>query len=247
MTTTIEDLLKRRGSWLKGAGGNRHIAEQRAGLTRRIAAHYSVFESLRDHVLHGASGLEHPDHRQLAADLIDHMQDLGLVDCEETGKPIPNAAAKRFMSGGWLEELAYLAAVEAGAHEAVFGQSVGWSVGNYGGENEIDLILRHDDMLGFVSCKALRSVLNIEDRKQRNRLMDAVHEADNLADHFGRPGERVAVLVTTDLHDEMRGVPRYAALMGKAAVLDVRIIPLEELGWDRLVTALAQLWSDRNS
>jgi hypothetical protein len=75
--------------------------------------------------------------------------------------------------------------------------------------------------------------------------MDAIHEADNLADHFGQPGERVAVLVTTDLHDEMRGVPRYAALMGKAAVLDVRIIPLEELGWERLVTAIGDLWHER--
>ena len=246
MANSIEDLLKRRGAWLKGTGGDRQLASARAGLTRRIAEHYPVFEQLRDHVLHGTAELEHAEHRRLAADLIDYMEDLGLVTCEQTGKPTPHVAGKRFMSGGWLEELAYLAAVEAGAHEALFGQSVGWSVGDYGGENEIDLIVRRDDMLGFVSCKALRSVLNTEDRKQRNRLMDAVHEADNLADHFGRPGERVAVLVTTDLHDEMRGVPRYTALMGKAAVLDVRIIPLEELGWDRLVQALSQLWSDRN-
>jgi hypothetical protein len=54
----------------------------------------------------------------------------------------------------------------------------------------------------------------------------------------------VAVLVTTDLFDELRGVPRYNALMGKAAVLDVRIIPLEELQWDKLVQALAGLWDE---
>ena len=67
--------------------------------------------------------------------------------------------------------------------------------------------------------------------------------------HFGvrLDDERVAVLVTTDLHDELRGVPRYAALMGKAAILDVRIIPLEELGWDRLVSALSELWAERQS
>ena len=52
---------------------------------------------------------------------------------------------------------------------------------------------------------------------------------------------REAVLVTTDLIDEMRDMPRYTALMGKAAVLDVRIIALEELAWHRLVTAFSEL------
>jgi hypothetical protein len=245
MAHSIESLLKRRGAWLKGNGGDRGLAEARSGLTRRIAEHYPVFEQLRDHVLHGGAPLEQDDHRDLARDLVSHMEDLGLVTCETTGKAIPHLSGKKFMSGGWLEELAFLAAVEAGAHEALFGQNVGWSAHGYSGENEIDLIVRRDETLGFVSCKALRSMLNVEDRKQRNRLMDAIHEADNLADHFGQPGERVAVLVTTDLHDEMRGVPRYAALMGKAAVLDVRIIPLEELGWERLVTAIGDLWHER--
>jgi hypothetical protein len=135
--------------------------------------------------------------------------------------------------------------MDAGADEAFYGQVIGWSVKGFTGENEIDLIMRKENSMGFVSCKALRSVLDMHDRKQRNRLMDAVHEADNLADHFGRPGECVAVLVTTDLHDEIRGVPRYNALMGKAAVLDVRLIPLEELGYDKLVTALGGMWTQK--
>jgi hypothetical protein len=244
MTVSIEDLLQRRGAWLKGPGGDRHLAAARAGLTRRIADHYPVFERLRDSLLRDAFDPPDPGQSHIAADLVAHLQRFGLVTAEAAGRPVAHVAGKRFISGGWLEELAYLAAVEAGADEALYGQIVGWSAGGYAGENEIDLILRRDERLGFVSCKALRSMLNIEDRKQRNRLMDALHEADNLADHFGRPGERVAILVTTDLHDEMRGVPRYAALMGKAAVLDVRIIPLEELAWDRLVGAFSRLWTD---
>jgi len=71
--------------------------------------------------------------------------------------------------------------------------------------------------------------------------MDALHEADNLVDHFGAPSDRVAILVTADLIDEVRNQPRYMALMGKAAVLEVRVIPLEELGWDKLVAALSEL------
>ncbi len=101
--------------------------------------------------------------------------------------------------------------------------------------------MRRGSKLAFVSCKALRSELDMNDRKHRNRLMDAVHEADNLADHFGREGERVAVLVTTDLFDELKNMPRYQALMGKAAVLDVRVIALEELQWDKLVTAFREI------
>jgi hypothetical protein len=132
--------------------------------------------------------------------------------------------------------------MDAGADEAFYGQVLGWTVKGYTGENEIDLIMRKQGRLGFVSCKALRSQLDMHDRKQRNRLMDAVHEADNLADHFGRPGECVAVLVTTDLHDEIKGAPRYNALMGKAAVLDVRLISLEDLNYVKLVSALANMW-----
>ena len=149
--------------------------------------------------------------------------------------------ARRFITGGWLEELAWLAAIEAGADEARYSQLVGWEAGGYTGENEIDVIFRKGDRLGFISCKALRSSLMSSDRKHRGRMMDAVHEADNLADHFGQHGERVGVLVTTDLFDEDRGQARYEALMGKAAVLDVRIIPLEDLHWTRLVKVMQYL------
>ncbi|HHN73579.1 MAG TPA: DUF1887 family protein, partial [Thermopetrobacter sp.] len=152
-----------------------------------------------------------------------------------------DAAARRFLTGGWLEELAWLAAMEAGADEAIYAQGLGWRIGEYYGENEIDVIVRKSDQLGFVSCKALQSEFNSESKKHRNRLMDALHEADNLCDHFGREGERVGILVTTDLIDEARNQPRYMALMGKAAVLDVRIIPLEELEWDPLVAAIGEI------
>jgi hypothetical protein len=168
-----------------------------------------------------------------------------LVVKEEHGHAICEVAGRRYLSGGWLEELAWVAAMDAKADEAFYGQCIGWSVKGFHGENEIDLIMRRQGTLGFVSCKALRSELDMHDKKHRNRLMDAVHEADNLCDHFGKPGERVAVLVTTDLHDEIRGVPRYNALMGKAAVLDVRIISLEELGYDHLVAALAGMWDEK--
>jgi len=132
--------------------------------------------------------------------------------------------------------------MHAGADEGLYAQCVGWEVKGFRGENEIDVILRKGERLAFISCKALQSDFDSSNRKLRNRLMDALHEADNLCDHFGRGDDRVGVLVTSDLYDELRGDrPRYQALMGKAAIFDVRIIPLEELEWTRLVQAMGDL------
>ena len=245
-SSTIELLLKHRGAWLKSVKGNEVEAQQRATLSRLIAHDYMRFENLRDMIVNLALATtreeqdviyEHPQ----MAHLLSHMERTGLIREEQFGGVRVDTKARRYLSGGWLEELVWLAANEAGADEAVFGQVVGWEVKGFTGENEIDLLMRKDDRLAFISCKALRSELDINDKKHRNRLMDAVHEADNLADHFGKQGEKVAVVVTTDLFDEFKNTPRYHALMGKAAVLDVRVIALEELGWDKLVDAMREL------
>ena len=250
---SIEALLSARGAWLKGDTGDQEEAMARKALTCMIADHYRQFEEVRNRIFRATeSFMRHveiipetlsPEGHDLVAKMLQHK----LVVKEEHGHEICEVAGRRYLSGGWLEELAWLAAIDAGADEAFYGQVIGWSVKGFHGENEIDLIMRKTGILGFVSCKALRSELDMHDKKHRNRLMDAVHEADNLCDHFGKPGERVAVLVTTDLHDEIRGAPRYNALMGKAAILDVRIIPLEELRYDRLVAALAAMWDEKET
>ncbi len=246
---TIENILNGRSAFLKGAGGDRQAAEQRRDLIMAIQQDYPAFEVFRDSV-HGMGGSGAPDGSGKSLDvapvteanvLLECMQQHELVKLDKGCIQFNGSEARRFMTGGWLEELAWLAAMEAGADEASFSQLVGWDVDGYSGENEIDLIFRRNDKLGFVSCKALRSSLQSGDRKHRARMMDAVHEADNLADHFGQPGERVGVLVTTDLFDEQRGEARYQTLLGKAAILDVRVIPLEDIRWDRLVNAMQYL------
>ena len=240
---SIESLLRQRNAKLKPGGGQPELARERESLTKVIEANYPAFELVRDAVLS-----RHPKgvdlHAQFDADNHDILKELlsvGMVESSGDKPRVRGVQAKKYLGGGWLEELAWLAAMEAGADEALFAQPLSWQVGEYYGENEIDLIIRREERLGFLSCKALQSEFDADNRKHRNRLMDAVHEADNLADHFGVPGERVAMLVTTDLIDEMRQMPRYTALMGKAAVLDVRIIPLEELEWDKLVAAVGGL------
>jgi hypothetical protein len=249
-STSINSLLKRRGAWLKAIHGDQQQARDHAPLSRLIAGNYNLFEKVRDRIFKSTEDfLRHVEVSPTTLDedghkLVAELQKFGMVLHDEHGRAICEVKGRRYMSGGWLEELAWLAAIEAGADEAIFGQVLGWEVKGFTGENEIDLIARQGEILSFVSCKAFRSELDMQDRKHRNRLMDAVHEADNLADHFGQPGERVAVLVTTDLHDEMKHAPRYNALMGKAAVLDVRIIGLEELSWEQLVQAMRDLWNE---
>ena len=245
-SSTIEQLLQARGAWLKSTKGDDQAALARASFSRSIAGNYAEFERQRDEVLH-LGKLE--DSKAIEAKLAEpeisafvaKMAAVGLIS-DAQGAPFwVDGRLRRYLSGGWLEEFAWLAAMEAGAHEAIHGQVLGWEVNGFSGENEIDLIMRFENKLSFVSCKALRSELDANDRKHRNRLMDAVHTADNLADHFGRQGEKVAVLVTTDLYDEVKDTPRYHALMGKAAVLDVRIIALEDLAEQKLVKALRAL------
>ncbi len=241
---TIENILSARSAFLKGSGGDQVQAQQRRELTVAIEHNYPAFELLRDDLV-GSTRTRVDDGKPVAAadcDLIfDCLCTHHLVTQEADQFLLADVQARRFLTGGWLEELAWLAAMEAGADEAMYSQLIGWEANGYNGENEIDLIVRKKDRLGFVSCKALRSSLSSSDRKHRSRMMDAVHEADNIADHFGVPGERVGVLVTTDLFDDANGAPRYEALMGKAAVLDVRVIPLEDLHWDRLVSVMSGL------
>ena len=244
---SIESVLKARGAWLKRQHGDGQAAQDHGQLSKEIATSYAVFEVVRDKIFKATEEVSRdlkvtaqnfaPQHQPL----LELMVQKGMIVDDGFGNWICMPTGKRYLSGGWLEELAWLAAKQAGADEAVYGQVIGWEVKGFTGENEIDVIMRSGERLAFVSCKALRSELDMSDRKHRNRLMDAVHEADNLCDHFGRAGERVAVLVTTDLFDEIKNSVRYNALMGKAAVLDVRIIALEELGWDKLVAAMAGL------
>ncbi len=243
---SIADLLRERGAFLKGCANDDAAVRRREVLLRLIGENYPVFENVRDSLMQRA-GLKPERLDELppeAARMLSLLEGEGLI-AHDKGWRAASSEGRRFLTGGWLEELAWLAALEAGADEAVFSQCVGWEVKGYTGENEIDVILRKGTQLAFISCKALQSRFDPANRKHRNRLMDALHEADNLCDHFGRAGDRVGVLVTSDLYDEFRDdQPRYQALMGKAAVFDVRIIPLEELGWQRLVPAIAELMDD---
>jgi hypothetical protein len=243
---TIQNILERRGAWLKGKPPATAVVRNRSALLRLLGDNYASFEQLRDELLVSPlpqdSAVE-TGSLELRTEILNSLVSNQIVKLGSGGTLPHDAAGMRFLAGGWLEELAWLAALEAGAHEAVFGQVLGWNFSGYTGENEIDVIIRKDETLTFLSCKAFKSQLTMSDKKHRNRLMEAIHEADNLCDHFGRPNEKVAVLLTTDLFDETKGSARYSALMGKAAALRVHILSLEDMSWPKLVSALDKLIS----
>ncbi len=242
---SIASLLARRDAALKGVSGDTVLARQRAEITHMIRRDYPAFEPVRDVLLNRRASQDRVDgFNDKEMEIVAQLSEHGLVKMENDGHTASHSEAKRYLGGGWLEEMAWLAAIQAGADEAVFAQTLRWTAKGFHGQNEIDLIVRKGSRLGFTSCKAVNSDFDSDSRKQRNRLMEALHEADNLVDHFGRDGDRVAILVTADLIDELRNQPRYIALMGKAAVLDVRVIPLEELGWEKLISALGELIHD---
>ena len=142
-----------------------------------------------------------------------------------------------WVTGGWLEELTYLAVIAAGADEAVFSQFIGWEKGGYSGENEVDTIARVGDKLTFISCKSVRPdyVSGTKGNGLRKKLMSHLDNADNLIDHFGRDGDTVALVASMDLIDEFRNTPKYEALFGKAVALDVDLVSLDFFEWNTLV------------
>jgi hypothetical protein len=233
---SIAALIARRDAWLDGGGTPLAEAEARAAATRAIAADFPAFERARDALIGrvAARGATLPPAliRVLAAAHV-------IAPEGHTWQPA-SAEAHRYLRGGWLEEYIGLAASAAGADEVRIGQVLGWRAAAYEGRNEIDAIARFGGRLVFASAKALRSRLDAGDIGHRERLMDALQEADNLVDHFGDSGSAVLLVVTTDLVDEARHAVRYAQLHGKAAALGVQLVGLEGLGWDALVARFRQ-------
>lgn len=237
----IEARLRRRGAWFADAGLDLDRAIARGEATRAVAVDFPVFEQIRNAVVR-VEDVVFSDPASSA--LIDLLVGCEVLE-ESSGLSSPSADTDRWLRGGWLEELIGLAAIEAGADEVRIGQKVGWIARGFEGENEIDCIARFVDRLVFVSAKALRSTLADGDVRHRERLMEALQEADNLVDHFGEPSSAVALVVTTDLWDERRREPRYEQLHGKAAALGVKLITLETVRFESLVDILRTLGGTR--
>ena len=149
---SIESILTTRSAFLKGSGGDKLAAEGRRDLTRAIEQNYPALEVLRDRLLGSGNSpkssmpQQQPDSASAAAAdaLLESMHRHEFLKMDQGDVTLSGVDARRFVTGGWLEELAWLAVMEAGAHEAHYSQLVGWDVEGYAGENEIDVIFRHE-------------------------------------------------------------------------------------------------------
>ena len=238
----IEARLGRCGAWFSEGGLDLDTARARDAATCAIAAAYPVFERIRDVVFDRTDdALDDRAARDLCAILLR----AGVIDVASGGIFSPSAAVGRYLGGGWLEEHVGLSALEGGADEVRIGQKIGWTVGGFRGENEIDTIARFGERLVFVSAKGFRSRLDDGDARHRERLMQALQEADNLVDHFGDSDSAVALVVSTDLWDERAHRPRYEQLHGKAAALGVALVTLELIERGALAETLRKLGKGR--
>jgi hypothetical protein len=234
----IAAALAGHGARFLGEGTPLDRAIGRAAATTAVAAAFPVFERVRDVAI---GRLNDPLADPAACEMVAVLAAAALLGRGSAGLFAPSADADRWLRGGWLEEHVGLSALAAGADEVRIGQKIVWEAGGFHGENEIDTIARFAERLVFVSAKAFRSRLEGGDARHRERLMEALHEADDLIDHFGDAGSVVALVVSTDLWDERRHRPRYEQLYGKAAALGVALVTLEGLARTSLVGRLREL------
>jgi len=218
-------------------------AAARLELTRMLAGHVGGIMEFRLKLSHRQprrmANLS-PDAERLIAMLVE----LGLVASLPGHRyRARSARVTGYLRGRWLEELGWAAALAAGADAAVFGQRLRWRAGGFEGDNEIDVVALSGERLVFASCKAFMA------RKAHGAALDKLrrylHEADDIGDHFGRPGDQVVLLTALDRIEEdgerHRHRHRYPTVEGKAVALGVRLLGQEDLAWERLVNAFRRL------
>lgn len=237
---TIANLIGKKNALLdKGRTGSLEAATKHRDASIQIANHYRAFESIRPKLYKGR--LTKRDLTPVQKNITDAMLDVGLLQILSNGALRTHTPdARRYVMGGWLEEVSCLAARECGADEVKYSQVIQWDIGGYSGENEIDVIARYGTRLAFYSCKAYGASYRRSNDLHRKKLRDALHEADNLMDHFGDSNAYVGLILSTDLYDEFERKPKYEALFGKAKALKVDLITLEELRWEKLVRAMGR-------
>lgn len=236
---SVAELLARRDAWLAGPPGLHRASAHRLPVTRAIAESYETFYRLRrwlidDHRGRGDGRMPHPTDRQAA--LLALFRRAGLVSATPDGRDrVVDAAARVYLTGGWLEELAFHGMVAAGADEVLGQQKIGWAVGPRRGINEVDVVARVGDQLSFVSCKAV-GPWSAESERQREKLRTFLFEADYWDSHFGGDWGRALLLISADLIDEADGDrERIPSLFARAEVLQVDVVSLEDFSWTTLV------------
>ncbi len=243
MKNDINQLLARRHTRRVDLPGSSELARSRLDLSKFLAERYVAFDPLRNHLFHPEHG-HSLDQRtlQAAKPVIDRLHDLGWIkpSGNRSWAPTNNGDSHAYLAGAWLEELAFCAHEAAGVDEANFGQYVEWQVNGVKGKNEIDVIARRGDMLSFTSCKTIQPE---KSQSKNSTLRGFLSETDYWNIHFADDQGRALLIVTADFYDEMRrNKHRYPELLARASILEVTLVGLEDLRWDRLVERIHEHW-----
>jgi hypothetical protein len=243
MDNKIDNLLARRQTRRVGLPGNHLQARSRIDLTKFLAENFVAFDPLRNHLFHPEHGHTlGKTEAQSANTILDRLHDLGWIvpGKNHSWRPTNFGDSHAYLSGGWLEELAFCAHEAAGVDEANYGQDVEWQVEGVTGRNEIDVIARRGEVLSFTSCKTLQPE---KTQSKSNTLRGFLSETDYWNIHFANDQGRALLIVTADFYNEMRhNKHRYPELLARASILEVSLVGLEDLRWDRLVERVHEHW-----
>ena len=223
----------------EGAGGALREAHRRAALTRLMFQHFSLLwpDKTRwpDWAMFGKDGGP-------IVEIILEAQQAGVLVPTAKGPRPADTAAQRYLQGGWLEEFAALALVDAGCRDVRYSQQVSWVAEVDGSRhfNEIDALGTFRGRPVLVSCKAVAHG-KLETRYGNDNLFDALLELSYWNTHFA-DGNGVPVFLTTaDFFDEGRGAFRSPKLVERADVLGISVLPVDFGSFDRVVARLGAI------
>jgi len=243
---SIDELLERRNTKKVGQAKKHDEAKSRLEISKLIAENYEGFNVLRKHLIHPKSQPKIVDSSRQVKFVINTFADLGWIAQEKncTWRFTKGTDSKEFafVKGNWLEEYVFCAHLQAGVDEASYGQEIEWQVGDVTGKNEIDVIARRGDRLSFTSCKAKSPFLS---QGATTEISGFLAEVDYWDTHFSNNQGKLLLVITADFIDEMQNNRhRYPQVVARASILNVDMIGLEDLGWDRLVGKICQHWDD---
>ena len=117
-TPTIDRLLAQRNAFRLDSGGDPAMARVRFLLNRWLWENYDAFNPLRLHIAH--NGQRPLDHAKGLGAVVARLVDEGMIRGGGGRYRARDLEARQWLLGGWLEELGYIAMLDAGADEAFY-------------------------------------------------------------------------------------------------------------------------------
>jgi hypothetical protein len=202
---TLEELLMANRFTINNCidSSNDHFVHERAELTRYLGKQFSgkfqgmlgqlqwaASEAAKNHKVDFSQTI-HLKNKEFSV-IYNRLAGEGLIQCQwhehnnEIEIQFNGEDACRYLAGLWLEEFTYLQALECGFEEVAMSVEGVWNDDRLsqeqGKNNEFDMLIRHNNQLLTVECKAR----NWDSKaKQLTSEQDILHKLDNLGSKLG--------------------------------------------------------------